>query len=130
VVKTVEPEVKEIPARTVTIKEVTATEEEPQDELSRLKARLDRAVYSRSAPSNIKVSRNDEETIGPNPQTAAPAAARQSQEQNAGAVYHTVLKGETAYSIAQKYQVKMKQLREWNNLNFESIKTGQKLRVK
>jgi LysM repeat protein len=98
---------------------------EGQDDLSRLKARLDKVVYARSS-SNIKVTRNDEETMGPPAPSSTPPAA---QEQ-ATAVYHTVQKGETAYSIAQKYQIRMKQLREWNNLNFESIKTGQKLRVK
>lgn len=130
VARTVEaPAARAMPAAEPTTKVVSV--EEPQDELSRLKAKLDRAVYARSSPSNIKVTRNDEETIGPEPVAPAPKPQVSSVGPDpAGAQYHTVQKGETAYSIAQKYQVGMKQLREWNNLNFESIKVGQKLRVR
>ena len=44
--------------------------------------------------------------------------------------FYTVKKGDTAFSIAKKHNISMRQLMDWNDLNFESIKQGQKLRVK
>jgi LysM repeat protein len=98
--------------------------EEPQDEFSRLKARLDKAVYAQPRPA-------------PAPRPAEPVAQPQQQTEPVHAaatdntpVYHMVKNGETAFSIAKQNNITMKQLREWNNLNFEALKTGQKLRVK
>lgn len=44
------------------------------------------------------------------------------------AVQHTVRKGETLASVAQRYHVKPASLREWNN-NLRSIKVGQTLTI-
>ncbi|RIJ36921.1 LysM peptidoglycan-binding domain-containing protein [Pontibacter oryzae] len=44
--------------------------------------------------------------------------------------YHTVIAGETLYSISKKYNVSLEQLRQWNNLPDNSLKLGQELRVK
>jgi len=41
-----------------------------------------------------------------------------------------VKKGETGFSIAKKYGITVRQLNDWNNLNFGAIQEGQKLRVK
>lgn len=109
----------------------TKTSNEPMDEIALLKARLDKAVYSKSSTSNVKVSELDK---APQQQLAqsqaqkakAPVLAAQNQE----LIHHVVDKGDTAFSIAKKYGITIKQLNEWNNLNFEAIKVGQKLRVR
>lgn len=44
--------------------------------------------------------------------------------------YHTVVAGETLYSISKKYNVSLDQLRQWNTLPDNSLKLGQELRVK
>lgn len=113
--------------------EVESKEEEPKDELAILKAKLDKAVYARSSKSNMKVSSDDSAAVFAPKNITTASAAKQTamkEEAVAGAVFHTVQKGDTGYSIAQKYGIKVKDLNEMNNLNFEGIKIGQKLRVK
>lgn len=106
------------------VKEVVK-EAEPQDELAKLKAKLDKAVYANSAPkSSVKVTSDGVPVI------TAKEPQQETIPETSNPQYHTVEKGDTAYSIAQKYNIKVSQLRAWNNLNFEGIKTGQKLRVK
>ncbi|MBI3233516.1 MAG: LysM peptidoglycan-binding domain-containing protein [Bacteroidetes bacterium] len=41
---------------------------------------------------------------------------------------HTVLDGETIHSIAEKLNVRVEDLKHWNNLTNNSIKKGQKLK--
>ena len=56
--------------------------------------------------------------------TAAPSApATESPAQ------HTVVKGETLYSIAKRYQVTITELQTWNNKSDASVKLGEVLRV-
>lgn len=43
--------------------------------------------------------------------------------------YHTVRKGEYLAKIAQKYNVSLNDLREWNNLSNNVVFVGQKLRI-
>ena len=45
------------------------------------------------------------------------------------AKFHVVEKGESLFSIAQKYDVTSEELKEWNNLEEESIQSGSKLIV-
>ncbi len=109
----------------------TTTKEEPQDDFSRLKARLDKAVYATPA----KPVATNQPLPQPRPAattvTALPAAAPQAASgDNNTPVYHFVKTGETAYGIAKENNLTMKQLMQLNNLNFEAIKVGQKLRVK
>ena len=42
---------------------------------------------------------------------------------------HTVVKGDTLYSVSKKYGVTVAQLQQWNNLKGTTIKIGQKLAV-
>lgn len=42
---------------------------------------------------------------------------------------HIVKKGETLYSIARKYKVKLKELRRWNNLSDNNISQGMELKL-
>jgi len=43
--------------------------------------------------------------------------------------FHLVEKGESLYSIAQKYEITKEELKEWNNLEEETIQLGAKLIV-
>lgn len=105
--------------------------EEPMDEIDRLKAKLDKAVYSRSSKSNMKVSSSDSSAVFANAQAITKSATAVNKEAKSSEMqYHIVAKGDTGYSIAKKYGIKVKQLNEWNGLNFDGIKIGQKLRVK
>lgn len=89
---------------------------EPQDEFSRLKARLDKVVYAQPAKG---------------PSVPAANAVAASAAQAAAPEFHTVKAGETAFGIAKRYGITMQQLMELNKLSFGSdIKAGQKLRVK
>ncbi len=101
---------------------------EPIDELDRIKAKMDRVVYGSGqvSKSGIVVS---EEAV-PKTVTAASKLPPATSPEAAPDKFHTVQKGETAFGISKKYNITMKQLREWNNLEFEAVKIGQKLRVK
>ncbi|MEW5889375.1 MAG: peptidoglycan DD-metalloendopeptidase family protein [Pseudomonadota bacterium] len=58
------------------------------------------------------------------------APAKQVAAVPGGAVYHTVKKGETLYSIALEYGHDYREVAAWNNLeNPAAIKVGQQLRV-
>jgi membrane-bound lytic murein transglycosylase D len=43
--------------------------------------------------------------------------------------YHTVNRGDTLYSIAARYGVTAADVKRWNRMTSESVKTGQRLRV-
>lgn len=61
-----------------------------------------------------------------------PEPVRKVTQTSAGAtktVTHKVEPGETLSSIASKYQVTTEDLKSWNNLTRNSVRTGQKLRV-
>ena len=97
--------------------------EEPKDDFSRLKARFDKVVYAPAPAKKTTAS------------AQAPVAAPKSDVQPEKPIssireYHTVVKGETAFGIAKRYGITMKELMTLNNLDFDAIKIGQKLRVK
>ena len=46
------------------------------------------------------------------------------------AVTHTVVRGDTVYNIAKRYQITQDNLRAWNNMADNTISVGQVLRVK
>ncbi|MBS1739675.1 MAG: glucosaminidase domain-containing protein [Bacteroidetes bacterium] len=98
--------------------EVSVVPDEPKDEYARLKAKLDKVVYA----TNETVSE-------PQTQASKPATEKKSASTSTGKMY-TVKKGETAFAIAKKHGITMKQLREWNSLDFKEVKAGQQLRVK
>jgi LysM repeat protein len=106
--------------------------EEPQDDFAKLKAKLDKAVYARSSASNVKVSSTDSSAVFSQNKPVATATTAQTttQANHPNAQYHVVQKGDTGYSIAKQYGIKVQQLNEWNNLDFGGIKIGQKLRVR
>lgn len=45
-------------------------------------------------------------------------------------VYHTVVIGDTLYSIAKKYKITVNHIKSLNNLKTSAIKSGQKLQIK
>jgi LysM repeat protein len=97
---------------------------EPQDEFSRLKARLDKVVYAPSkpapAPAASTTTNNTSDPVIEKPVVSA-----------VGPAYHVVKAGETAFGIAKQNGITMQQLMDMNKLSFgTSIKVGQKLRVK
>jgi LysM repeat protein len=91
----------------------------PQSSLDRLKAKFDKAVYAPAKTTPVA------ETPKTSPVVPAAAAPEQAP------AFHVVQKGETAFSIAQRYNITITQLREWNGLDFKSgIRLGQKLKVR
>ncbi|MBS1783738.1 MAG: glucosaminidase domain-containing protein [Bacteroidetes bacterium] len=98
--------------------EVPTVPDEPKDEYARLKARLDKVVYATNE-TPIEAKQNEPK----------PTTGKKAVEATTGKMY-TVKKGETAFSIAKKNGITMKQLREWNSLDFKEVKAGQQLRVK
>ncbi|GAB2849041.1 LysM peptidoglycan-binding domain-containing protein [Hymenobacter ruber] len=62
------------------------------------------------------------------PATSA-ATATPSAPATQTATQHTVVKGETLYSIAKRYQVTIADLQAWNNKPDASVKLGEVLRV-
>lgn len=94
------------------------------DELDALKAKFDRVIYSsnnntQAATTPSPAATEVKETI----KDTAPIAS------TAGTKFHVVKKGDTAFNIAKRYNITMTQLMEWNKLDFETIKIGQKLKV-
>jgi membrane-bound lytic murein transglycosylase D len=61
--------------------------------------------------------------------TKAPAAAAKAPVAKPAASTHTVKKGETLFSISQKYKVTVQELTRLNNLKSSGIQPGQKLRI-
>jgi membrane-bound lytic murein transglycosylase D len=62
--------------------------------------------------------------------TVGKTAETQPQKPTDEFIIHTVDAGEWLFRIAQKYGVKMAQIREWNNLPDDAVKVGQQLKIK
>ena len=125
------PEVKETTRKKQTVlKEDTAAED-----LSGLKAELDRVVYAdnsklRTTPKQKQVQA--EEAAAPAPAkrevtAREPKPVKKAPEKKA--TTYVIKKGDTLTSIAQKFHVTVKQLREWNDLSGSAIRDGKTLRV-
>lgn len=118
--------------------EVPVIEEEPKDELDKLKRKFDKVVYAKdntraavpAQPTLVAVPKPDTmRAITKTTETVSETSA-QIQPSTDPAKFHIVKKGETGFSIAKKYGITVRQLNDWNNLNFGAIQEGQKLRVK
>ncbi len=130
------PQVSNAEVKTAEVKEskpvaiAKQEEEEPADELDRLKKQFDRVVYKKQNNISTANAAPAEETR-PVTTEAAPTTPVAIQANSAeGEKFYTVKKGDTGFSIAKRNGITVKQLTEWNNLNFGAIKEGQKLRVK
>jgi LysM repeat protein len=108
--------------------------EEPMDEFARLKARLDKVVYAANdAPPPAAKAEPAPEVKKEAPKKEAPKKEAPKKEPDPKASkkgkLYTVRKGDTAFIIARRNNITMKQLQEWNSLDFQTIKEGQQLRV-
>lgn len=118
--------------------EVPVIEEEPKDELDKLKRKFDKVVYAKdntraatpSQPTIVTVPKPDTMRAITKPTETVSETAVQIQPSTDPAKFHVVKKGETGFSIAKKYGITVRQLNDWNDLNFGAIQEGQKLRVK
>ncbi len=63
------------------------------------------------------------------PANAYSAAQDPNKKNEAQQKYHTVVSGETLYSISQKYKVEISDLKKWNDNPTGQIKAGQKITV-
>jgi len=98
-----------------------APDPEPTDEMSRLKARFDRAVYATPKATPVVAK-----PVAETPKAAPVAASTPSSTP----VFHTVRKGDTAFSIAKKYGITVRQLQEWNGLSMDAgVAVGKRLKV-
>jgi LysM repeat protein len=66
----------------------------------------------------------------PNTPTTPTTQPNDTNQPPAGAVYHTVEKGDTLYNISRRYGLTVDALKQLNNLTDNNIQIGQKLRVK
>jgi len=109
------------PAKIEEAKKEEAKLEEPKSDLDILKSRFDKVVYAKPSTPAPEVKKEESK---PEQKTEIIAA------NEGGAKFYTVKRGDTAFNIAKTHNITMKQLQEWNNLDFGEIKTGQKLRVR
>lgn len=68
-------------------------------------------------------------TTNPQPTTPRPDPSP-TQPEPGGAVYYTVVKGDTLYSLSRRYGLTVDQLMRMNNLNSTALSIGQVLKVK
>lgn len=111
------------PAKTDEAKKEEVKPEEPKSDLDILKSRFDKVVYAKPAKTPVAPETKPDE---PKPEPKQEIIA----SNETGAKFYTVKRGDTAFNIAKTHNITMKQLQEWNNLDFGEIKTGQKLRIR
>lgn len=113
-------------------------EEEPVDELDKLKRKFDKVLY---AKDKTNIAAPTAPVVAPQPRqdtikATATVDAKQEKKpeplasSNDPKKYYTVKKGDTGYSIAKANGITLRQLMEWNGLDFGDIQEGQKLRIK
>ena len=56
--------------------------------------------------------------------------SREEKRSESASKAHKVIRGETLFSISRRYDVSMKQIQEWNNMNDRNVKIGQKLVIR
>ena len=67
---------------------------------------------------------------GTAPKSNSSSKSEVSSSNNSTTKTHTVKKGESLSSIAKKYNCTVADLKKWNNLNSNTVKIGQKLKIK
>lgn len=78
--------------------------------------------------ADVTPGSNTARNTSPKPATA-PAAPATAPTPQATAQYHDVQPKETLYGIAKRYNVSVEQLQQWNHLEANDIKIGQRLQV-
>jgi LysM repeat protein len=108
-------------ANETSIEEQMRKEAEPKDEFSKLKQQLDKVVYSSdNTTKELEFAKPD----------STKAETEVVEPANGSTKMYTVKKGDTVFSIAKKHNITMRQLQEWNKLDFQAVKPGQQLVVK
>ena len=92
------------------------TEDPKKQELAGLKAQLDKVVYADDSKL-VATIQNEQPTPKPEEQVTKDTK------------FYTVKKGDTAFSIAKKNNITVKELLKWNDIDASDIKTGKKLKV-
>ena len=82
-----------------------------------------------SDDETLLASRSDEVEDIPAPETQAPRAPAPAMSGKARLVTHTVAAGETINDIAERYGVRVSDIRSWNSLRRNAVRKGQKLRI-
>lgn len=72
---------------------------------------------------------NEEEPVAAAPATVAADTSDAASDANKKAITHKVSSGETLASIANQYGVESNDIKEWNNLRRNAVRTGQQLKV-
>lgn len=108
-------------------------EEEPEDELEKLKRKFDKVVYAKDNSANTQPAAIINETPKQDTVKAVVTEEKKSTilaSSKDMSKYYTVKKGDTGHGIAKSHGITLRQLMEWNGLDFDDIKVGQKLRIK
>jgi LysM repeat protein len=100
----------------------------PLSAMDRLKAKMDKAVYDNSGKP-VALATGSEMGAEVAKEKGETPPSPSANTKTGGAAYHTVAKGDTAFSIAKKYSISVTDLRSWNKLDFTALHAGQKLRV-
>jgi LysM repeat protein len=114
-------------------KQTVLKEDTTAEDLSGLKAELDRVVYADNSKLR-NTSRNKttaKEDAAEAPEVKAPvkeAKPAKKPVERKQATY-VIKKGDTLTSIAEKFHVTVRQLREWNDITGSAIRDGKTIRV-
>ncbi len=103
------------------------------DDLSKIESQVSEEEYSEELDSSSKVD-NPHDEISHNPEDSTPSENLESEEESIESpsitTHHTVEAGDSLYQIARKYNVSVKQLKEWNNLTSDFLQVGDKIVLK
>lgn len=109
------------------VNEISATEEPVVAEAEEDSTQApDTSVADRQRSAESEdVAQQGEEDAAPEVETKQPEPAPQPEE-----TFHTVKSGESLWTISRQYGVTIDQIRRLNNLRSNSLRPGQRLRVK
>lgn len=109
--------------------------------LDKLKAYMDKTVYV-DKQQTAAINRSSSVIKEEESYTATVPARRLAQSKNNNTspevhasisqktAFHTVVRGDTAFSISKKYGITISQLQQWNKLSSATVPLGKRLRVK
>jgi LysM repeat protein len=92
-----------------------------EEDLSGLKAELDKVVYADDSKQHHTKSVAGNSKPVKQPVKAAPKKVEK---------FYTVRRGDTASAIAKKHDITVRQLTKWNDIDADDIRPGDRLRVK
>lgn len=124
--------------------------QQPKSELDKLKEQFDNVIYADNNATSNNNRQQPTQRTAPQQQQSQPSTqygsqpqtntqygqpqnsnnAQQKPQNYEPGKYYTVKAGDTAYTIAKKNGITIRQLMDMNGLDFDQIKEGQNLRVK